>query len=75
MNLDKDLARIAYEAYCAQPAGKFLMAGDILLPFDELPEAIQAAWVAAADAIRQEITRPRPLFDPKKPDYESGPPF
>jgi hypothetical protein len=51
MNVDLKLARIAYEAYSASVSIEFD-------PFEELPEDTRAAWVAAADAVKDEVVRP-----------------
>jgi hypothetical protein len=59
MSLDLKLARIAYESYSAVASKSSLAAGDPLPLFDELPEEMQAAWIAAAEAIKSEVVRPR----------------
>jgi hypothetical protein len=56
MSLDLKLARIAYEAFSALASKS---SEDPLPLFDELPEAIQAAWIAAAEAVKSEMVRPR----------------
>lgn len=60
-DIDLELARIAYEAFNASAKGSFARARP--LPFDELPKNVKAAWVAAADAVKTEITRPRVEYE------------
>jgi hypothetical protein len=59
-DLPIELARIAYEAY-----SRALFDGDPLPLWEALPDDMKAAWVAAADAIKAEVLRPRPaIFEP-----------
>jgi hypothetical protein len=62
VSLDLHLARLAYEAY-TRAADSERVVGDSLPPFQALPEEIQAAWVAAANAVREEVLRPQQPFE------------
>lgn len=44
--------QVAYEAYSLASADRSLISGDELPGWAALPEAIQGAWEAAADAVR-----------------------
>lgn len=44
--------RVAYAGYCQATDGKSLVSGEPLPEWDQLSEAIQRAWMAAADAAR-----------------------
>jgi hypothetical protein len=46
------LGKIAYEAYANKAGGRSLVSGDNLPPWDNLPESIQEAWEAGAQAVR-----------------------
>lgn len=48
------LARIAYDAYCEAVGGKAFN-GDDLPPFDDVPQRIKDAWLAAVNAVSEEI--------------------
>jgi hypothetical protein len=65
VNIYYDLGRVAYEAYTIRTE-------DSLRLFHELPSAVQQAWIAAAEAVRVEIMKPRrdTLPDSGGPDYE-----
>ena len=41
-------AKKGYESYCASTYNKSVVTGDTLPPWEELPEAVQTAWFAAA---------------------------
>lgn len=49
------LGEIAYEAYRAHTHGKSAITGLAIPPWGSLTEDIQAAWRAAAIAVRYEI--------------------
>jgi hypothetical protein len=63
VSLDLHLARLAYEAYSTRAAGKSWVNSDSLPPFHELPENLRDAWVAAANAVAEEVIRPRQPFE------------
>lgn len=46
------LARIAYDAYCESVGGKAFN-GDNLPPFDDVPQRIKNAWLAAVNAVTE----------------------
>lgn len=48
---DPELAKAAYNGYCAASGGKSLISGADLPLFDNLPNEIQLAWDSAADAV------------------------
>lgn len=48
---ERHFGRIAYEAYSHSTGGKSAITGDELPVFDETPERVQNAWMAAAKAI------------------------
>lgn len=52
--LDRELARLGFEAYNEQAGGKTWDGKDIP-PFDEVGEAVQANWIAGAKAIREAL--------------------
>jgi len=52
-----DLARVAYLAYCQTVDFKSFQ-GDPLPEFDGLPYAIQDAWLAAANAVAEDLGKP-----------------
>jgi hypothetical protein len=67
INIHDQLGRIAYEVYSVR-------VGDPMQLFDDLPEEVRGAWIAVADAIRTETTRPRrelQLGDPPSGGVES----
>jgi hypothetical protein len=43
--------QVAYEAYSVKTGGKSLVSGDRLPSWDDLPEQVQVAWEAAAQAV------------------------
>jgi len=47
---DQRLGQVAYEAYSMNTGGKSLATGDDLPPWDQLADAYQTAWIAAARA-------------------------
>lgn len=51
---DYRLAKIAYDAYCESANWKSLITGDKLPPFEDLPQDIRNAWLAAAHAVDEE---------------------
>jgi len=51
-----ETARIAYEAYARSTGGKSLVSGDTLPGWDDLPQPIQWAWDAAAQAVIRAVT-------------------
>jgi hypothetical protein len=65
LNIYYDLGRIAYEAYTARMEGSLQL-------FEELPNSAKYAWIAAAEAVRAEVMRPRRdnLPEADGPDYE-----
>jgi hypothetical protein len=52
-----ELGRLAYEAYCAATDWKSAVTGATLPPFYKTPEAVRIAWVAAAQAVKNEVQR------------------
>ncbi len=52
---DEDRAKVAYQGYCSATGGKSLISGDKLPEFEVLKPEIRAAWVAAANAVRDQI--------------------
>jgi len=50
-------AAIAYEAYRSHTGGVSLATGQTIPEWYELREAIQLAWMAAADAVEMEIAK------------------
>lgn len=46
----KHFGQIAYEGYCQHTDWKSLVSGAPLPPWDNLPDAIKAAWQTAANA-------------------------
>jgi hypothetical protein len=51
------LARVGYEAYRNHTGGKSLATGQDIPAFDELPEKIKDAWLAAATAVESRCYR------------------
>ncbi|MET0416649.1 MAG: hypothetical protein ABW022_11580 [Actinoplanes sp.] len=49
-----NLARTAYDAYCAAVGGKAFN-GDDLPTFDKVPQRIQDAWIVAVTAVAESI--------------------
>ena len=49
------LAKVAYEAYVKRSAGVSLVSGAKLPAWDAVDTSIQAAWMAAAMAVRAEV--------------------
>ena len=59
---DPELAKAAYEGYCAAASGsKSMSSGEPL--FEDLSPAIQLAWDAAADAIFLKLDQRGFVFD------------
>lgn len=50
----ESLAKVAYDAYCVSVGGKAFN-GDDLPPFENVPERIQRAWIAAVVAVKEAI--------------------
>lgn len=48
---DYTLAKVAYDAYCANAGGVSLVTGDKLPEFDVLTMAVKNAWWAAVHAV------------------------
>lgn len=49
------LGRLAYEAYCATTDWKSAVTGADLPPFGKTPETVQRGWIAAAQAVVEEL--------------------
>lgn len=54
-----DLAKIAYDAYCAHTNWKSAISGCDLPPFSGVPDSATEAWVAAAAAVKHHLEVPR----------------
>ncbi len=54
---DVRLGRIAYEAYCDSTEWKSAITGQPLPIFEQSPEPVRRAWIAAAAAVRH-VTEP-----------------
>ncbi len=54
-NEESFLGRKAYEAYCKSTGGKSAVTGDSLPKFYDTPAAVQAGWIAAAQAVKKEL--------------------
>jgi len=55
------LGRLAYEAYCNTTNWKSVISGADLPQFDQCPEAVKIGWIAAADAVNNEVSEYRTL--------------
>jgi hypothetical protein len=53
ISVDEHFGQVAYEGYCDASDWKSLVSGAQLPPWHNLPGAIQAAWMSAAEAVRR----------------------
>lgn len=56
---EKELARLAYEAYCESVGGKSAITGDPLPIYEALPIDVHVAWIAAARAVASRVRNER----------------
>lgn len=51
------LGEVAYSGYFKAARGRSLVSGEELPSWDELVPAVQVAWLAAADAVKEQVER------------------
>lgn len=56
---DRELGRVAYEAYCQSVNGRSPITGDRLPPFDELALEVSVGWIAAARTVAGHVRNER----------------